>query len=104
MIIAIDKIAEISDKTLDVIIEINVSATTCFSISFLLSSLPTKIAANPNSTVNINENTVVNTPASVSFIVQSNPIVIIVANITGFTTKQTISQIEILPVFAFLKT
>ena len=63
IIIAIDKTEEIKERIFDVIIDTNVSPTTCFSISLLLSSFPTKMAAKPNSTVNTNANTVVKTPA-----------------------------------------
>ena len=40
-IIAIDRRAAISERMFDVMIDTNVSPTTCFSISLLLSSFPT---------------------------------------------------------------
>lgn len=72
---------------LDVIMEINVSFTTCFSISFLLSILPTKMAANPKRTVKIIANTVVNTLARFALTEQLNPRTIISDSITGNTIK-----------------
>ena len=76
IIIAIERIDAIKERIFDVIIETNVSPTTCFSISLSQSSFPTKIAAKPNNTVNTNANTVVKTPASVSSIILPNPNVI----------------------------
>ena len=54
IIIAIDKTAEINERIFDVMMDTNVSPTTCFSISLLLSSFPTRMAAKPNNTVNTN--------------------------------------------------
>ena len=47
----IDKIVTTSERIFDVIIDTNVSPTTCFSISLLLSSFPTNIAAKPSNGV-----------------------------------------------------
>lgn len=96
--------AESNDSNVADTIDIKVSSTTCFSIAFLLSIFPTKIAANPNNTVNTSEKTVVSTSASFSSITDSNPNVMIAASTIGINRKHAKSQSESLFVFAFLKT
>lgn len=100
----IEQITEINDRTVADIMETKVSSTTFFSSSFLLSSFPTIIAANPNKTVKTKEKTVVNIPLNVSSIQIPSPYTKISAKQIGNTIKQSISHTEILLVRAFLNT
>lgn len=65
----IDNIAANKDSIVDDTIETKVSPTTFLSISLLLSIFPTRIAANPNKTVNTKANTAVKTLAKSSSII-----------------------------------
>jgi hypothetical protein len=103
-IIAIERTTEIRDNNVADTIEINVSSTTRFSMLFLLSIFPTRIAANPNSIVNTSEKTVVSIPASSTSIADSKPKTIIAASPIGINMKHIKSQGENLLVLAFLKT
>lgn len=100
----IDNTAAISDINVAETIDTKVSSATCFSVLLSLSILLTITEANPNSTVNTIEKTVVNSSAKLFSTTKFNLQVQMYDITQGKIKKHKQSQREIRPFLALLKT